>query len=71
MGKGRSKELIQKRNKKIINRYFYFTEKKRMRFDDVLRILSEEEFFISEQRIELIIRENNEYLNELISKSND
>lgn len=45
MGKGRDKELITERNKRIYERYFYWTEIKRIRFDDALQILSKREFF--------------------------
>lgn len=57
MGKGRDKELITERNKRIYERYFYWTEIKRIRFDDALQILSKREFFLSESRIMQIIRE--------------
>lgn len=56
--KGRSKVLIAKRDKALLKRYYFWTEIRRMRFDDALKILSEEEFFISEERIMAIIREN-------------
>ena len=56
MGKGRSKRLIDKRDEHLCRRYYYWTEKQRLRFDDALRILSEQEFFISEERIMAIIR---------------
>ena len=59
MGKGRSKALISKRDEHIYRRYCYLTEKKRIRFDDVLKTLSEQEFFISEQRIMTIIKNRN------------
>jgi hypothetical protein len=57
MGKGRDKLLIEKRNESLIVRYYTLTEKERLRFDDALRILSEKEFFISEERIMQIIRD--------------
>jgi hypothetical protein len=57
MPKGRDKELIEKRNRKLMSRYYYWTEKQRLRYDDTLRVLSREEFFISEERIEAVIRE--------------
>ena len=57
MGKGRDKELITERNKRIYERYFYWTEIKRIRFDDALQILSKREFFLSESRLMQIIRE--------------
>jgi len=58
MSKGRSSELIEKRNEALLRRYYYWTEVQRLRFDDALKILSEREFFISIDRIMAIIREN-------------
>lgn len=60
MGKGRDKELIRLRDEALCRRYYYWTEVQRLRFDDVLRILSEREFFISEERIMTIIRKSQE-----------
>ena len=54
--KGRNKTLIEERNKKIYERYFYWTEVKRIRFDDALKIVSQKEFFLSESRVLQIIR---------------
>lgn len=56
MAKGRDRELIKLRNEALCRRYYYWTETQRLRFDDALRILSEREFFLSEQRIMVIIR---------------
>lgn len=56
MAKGRDRELIKLRNEALCRRYYYWTETQRLRFDDALRILSEREFFLSEQRIIAIIR---------------
>ncbi|WP_305156951.1 transposase [Duncaniella freteri] len=56
MGKGRSKRLIEARDEALFRRYHYWTEVKRLRFDDTIRLLSETEFFISEQRVMTIIR---------------
>ncbi len=56
MAKGRDKELIRLRDEALCRRYYYWTERQRLRFDDALRILSEREFFISEERIMVIIR---------------
>jgi hypothetical protein len=58
MPKGRDKELIEKRNEALLRRYYHWTEKERLRFDDALKILSEKEFFISEERIMAIIRDH-------------
>lgn len=57
MTKGRSKELIEARDKRLFERYFYWTEVRRLRFDDAISRLSQEEFFLSEGRIMQIIRE--------------
>lgn len=56
MAKGRDKELIKLRDEALCRRYYYWTERRRLRFDDALKILSDREFFISEERIMAIIR---------------
>lgn len=58
MAKGRNKRLVSRRDATLIRRYYYWTEVQRRRFDDTLKILSEDEFFISEARIMAIIRDN-------------
>lgn len=57
MPRGRNKHLIEQRNAALIRRYYYWTELQRLRFDDALKILSEQEFFLSEERIMAIIRQ--------------
>jgi hypothetical protein len=54
--RGRNKELIRQRDEALCRRYYYWTEVQRLRFDDALKVLSEKEFFISEERIMTIIR---------------
>lgn len=49
--RGRSQQLIHKRDEKLMIRYFYHTEVKRLRFDDVLEVMSNEEFFIEPQTL--------------------
>ena len=56
MAKGRDKKLIELRDEALCRRYYYWTEVQRLRFDDALKLLSEREFFISEERIMSIIR---------------
>lgn len=56
MAHGRNKELIESRDQKMFERYYYWTEIRRLRFDDTIKKLSEEEFFISEGRVMQIIR---------------
>ncbi len=57
MNRGRNRDLVDRRDEKLLHRYYYWSEIERLRFDDVLRILSEQEFFISEERIMKIVRE--------------
>ena len=52
----RNSRLIDKRNRKICARYYYWTEVQRMRTDDAIHQLSEEEFFLSEATILNILR---------------
>lgn len=66
MGKGRSKELISRRDEMLLRRYHYWTEKQRLRFDDALKVLSRDEFFISEERIMAIIRKNCKKLTDIV-----
>jgi len=56
MTKGRDKKLISARNRKLLQRYHQLTEVERLRFDDTIKKLSEEEFFISESVVIDIIR---------------
>ena len=55
MPKGRSKELIEQRNKKLYQRYRYLLDVRRMRYSAVFEIL-EQEFFIAEGTILHILR---------------
>lgn len=54
--KGRSKRLIERRNQKIVQRYYFWTEVKRLRFDDAVKQLAENEFFLSEFMIWQILK---------------
>jgi|GEM_PF-2708870 hypothetical protein len=65
MKKGRSADLIKLRDERLVRRFYYWYETKRLRYDDVLNKLSTEEFFISETRIETIITENQSLLDSL------
>jgi hypothetical protein len=53
----RSRNLIERRNNALLRRYYHLTERERLRFDDAVRLLSENEFFISEERVMAIIRD--------------
>ena len=65
MAKGRDKNLIELRDEALCRRYYYWTEVQRLRFDDALKVLSRQEFFISEERIMSIIRRKCRELNAL------
>lgn len=56
MRRKRNNRLIAKRNKKICARYYYWTEEQRLRSDDAIHQLSEEEFFLSEATILSILQ---------------
>ena len=56
MRRKRNDRLIAKRNKKICARYYYWTEEQRLRSDDAIHQLSEEEFFLSEATILSILQ---------------
>jgi hypothetical protein len=68
MAKGRDIELIKKRDNALCRRWVYLSEVKRLRTDDVLRILSQDEFFLSEERIYCIIRNNQGIIKSLVDK---
>ena len=54
--KGRNRRLIEARNRKIAQRYYYWTEVKRLRFDDAVKELAENEFFLSEFTVWQILK---------------
>lgn len=56
MAKGRDKKLIEARNKKIFERYYYWSEVQRLRFDDTIAKLAYEEFFLSDQTVLRIVK---------------
>jgi hypothetical protein len=70
MSRGRDRKLIDRRDAMLLRRYFFWTEVKRVRFDDALRKLSEDEFFISEERILRIIREKYDTFSDNLAASN-
>ena len=56
MQRVRDHRLIEKRNIKLCARFYYWTEVQRLRADDAIKQLSEEEFFISEQTVLFILK---------------
>lgn len=61
----RADRLI-KRNRILTARYYYWTELKRRRFDDVLKILSDNEFFVEERTIGNALIEQDEFYKDMI-----
>ena len=57
------RDRLEKRNRIMTARYYYWTEIKRRRFDDVLRILSDNEFFVEERTISNTLVEQDDFLN--------
>jgi len=52
----RDQRLLERRNAKIAARYYYWTEEMRMRSDDAIMQLSENEFFLAPETIIKIIQ---------------
>jgi hypothetical protein len=61
----RRRDRIEARNRVMTARYYYWTEIRRLRFDDVLHILSSEEFFIEDRTICNILSRMDGCLSEL------
>ena len=53
----RDSKLREARDQKIFDRYIYWTEVRRVRFDDAIKILSEQEFFLTEYVILSVVRD--------------
>jgi len=67
----RSKELIKKRDQAIVSKFHELYDLKRMRMDDVLKIMSEEHFYLDTNYIYARIfydKENNAYYNNLLEE---
>jgi len=67
----RSKELIKKRDKAIVSKFHELYDLKRMRMDDVLKIMSEQHFYLDTNYIYARIfydTDNHEYYNNLLEK---
>jgi len=67
----RSKELIEKRDRAIVDKFHDLYDVKRKRLDDVLLDLSENHFYLDKDYIYARIfydKRNNEYYNSLMKK---
>lgn len=61
IGKTSRQEHVYKRNRELIARYYYWTEIRRRRFDDVMRILSEE-FHVEDRTVSNALLDFGDYL---------
>ena len=61
------KQRVMKRNKVLVARYYYWTEIRRRRFDDVIKILSDYEFFVDDRTIQNALVDNDSLYRELLS----
>lgn len=59
-------DRIDKRNRVLVARYYYWTELKRVRFDDTLNILSDNEFFVENRTITNALVDYDSFYNKLI-----
>ncbi|MEI8087204.1 MAG: hypothetical protein WCG93_13420 [Paludibacter sp.] len=67
----RSKELLKKRDHDIVCKFHELYDLKRMRMDDVLKIMSEQHFYLDTNYIYACIfynTDNNEHYNSLLEK---
>lgn len=58
-------ERREARRRLLAARFYYWTEVRRRRFDDVMHILSEHEFFVDERSIMDVLRGVSHYLSDL------
>lgn len=60
------RDRLDKRDRIMAARYYYWTEIKRRRFDDVLKILTDNEFFVEDRTINNTLVAQSEFYNELL-----
>ena len=63
-------EHVYKRNRELIARYYYWTEIRRRRFDDVMRILSEE-FHVEDRTVSNALLDFGHYVDGLYKDKKD
>jgi hypothetical protein len=68
--RGRNEILIENRNECLLYRYYYYAKIKRLRYEDVLEVVSKE-FFISTRTITNILMEESEYQKKVFKEKLD
>lgn len=61
-------DRLAKRNRTIAARYYYWTEINRRRFDDVMKILSDYEFFVGDRTIQNALVDQDKLLHSLLEQ---
>ena len=54
LSKGRNAELIERRNKCLLCRFYFYAKEKKLRYEDIIDLLSSE-FFLSQRTVTTII----------------
>lgn len=62
------RERLDRRDRAAVARYYYWTEIKRRRFDDVLQMISDNEFFVEERTISNALLNNEDLLQRMMSE---
>lgn len=65
------RDRLDRRNEIMTARYYYWTEIKRIRFDDVLKILADREFFIEERTVSNVLVGTQEQFSRLVKEEAD
>lgn len=65
------RERLDRRNQVLTARYYYWTELKRRRFDDVVKILADREFFIEDRTVSNVLVETQDFFNRLVKEEAD
>ncbi len=65
------RDRLDRRNEIMTARYYYWTEIKRRRFDDVLKILADREFFIEERTVSNVLVGTQEQFSRLVKEEAD
>lgn len=60
------RDRLDKRNRVLVARYYYWAEIKRRRNDDIYKILSDNEFFVEQRTISNALLDNEEYYLQLM-----
>lgn len=66
-GRGRNPKLLTARNEAILIRYYYYSEIKRIRFDDAIAICATE-FFLSSFTLLNILQKEDALFSEILTK---